>query len=504
MRVLLLHSPVGPDPTPDERDTMVQVAALDGVLASLGHRADRSACGLDLAAVREALVRNPPDLVFNLVEPLAGAGRTIAFAPALLESIGVPFTGASADALYLTSGKIVSKRMMRGAGLPVPEWVTPEGLAAGRLPPPGRLILKSVWEHASIGLDEGSLLDSPSPEELAAAFASRRGSLGGACFAERFVQGREFNLSVVETDGEPRVLPPAEMCFDDYPDRKPRLVGYRAKWDESSFEYAHTRRTFDFGPADRELLDRLADLSLDAWRLFGVEGYARVDFRVDEAGSPFVLEVNANPCLAPDAGFAAAATRGGIPFPELVERILEAGLRRSRGAAGVRPAERRSRPAAGAVFRDGLRPGDRAAVERLVRATGFFSEAEVAVALELCDAVAEKGESSGYSFVFAERGGAVVGYACYGPVPATAATWDLYWIVVHPGAQGGGLGRALGTEVERRVRALGGARLFAETSGRPQYRPTRRFYESAGYEREAVFRDFYGPGDDKCVYVRVL
>ena len=141
---------------------------------------------------------------------------------------------------------------------------------------------------------------------------------GGECFAEAYIDGREFNLSLLASKAGPQVLPPAEIRFEDYPEGKTRIVGYRAKWHESSFEYLHTVRSFEFPPEDDELLSRLKDLAVRCWSLFDLRGYARVDFRVDRDGRPWVLEVNVNPCLSPDAGFfAAAATRPGSPSPGL-------------------------------------------------------------------------------------------------------------------------------------------------------------------------------------------
>ncbi|MBN2799728.1 MAG: GNAT family N-acetyltransferase [Deltaproteobacteria bacterium] len=155
-------------------------------------------------------------------------------------------------------------------------------------------------------------------------------------------------------------------------------------------------------------------------------------------------------------------------------------------------------------LREALRPDDRGAIEEIVRATGFFSHEEVEIAVELVDDHLEKGLEGGYHFLLAEREGRVVGYACYGQVPATTASWDLYWIATHPDQQGTGLGRVMVDEVADRVRALGGEVLFAETSGRPQYAPTRGFYLRTHFTQAALFPDFYAPGDDRVVYALTL
>jgi D-alanine-D-alanine ligase len=159
-------------------------------------------------------------------------------------------------------------------------------------------------------------------EEIVDAMALRKQNLGGACFAEKYIEGREFNVSLLAGDA----LPPAEILFDAYPAGKIRVVGYRAKWEEESFEYAATRRSFSFSQADKPLLERLVQLSLQCWRVFGLRGYARVDFRVDDAGAPWILEVNANPCLSPDAGFLAAAAQARLSFPDVLRRIIDDAL----------------------------------------------------------------------------------------------------------------------------------------------------------------------------------
>jgi D-alanine-D-alanine ligase len=121
------------------------------------------------------------------------------------------------------------------------------------------------------------------------------------------------------------VLPVAEIRFDAFPADKPRIVGYAAKWDADSFEYRNTPRTFSVEPDLAALVGRLA---LDCWDVFRLDGYARVDFRVDDRGMPWVLEVNANPCLSPDAGFAAALAAAGIEYQAAIGMLLDDALAR--------------------------------------------------------------------------------------------------------------------------------------------------------------------------------
>jgi GNAT superfamily N-acetyltransferase len=155
-------------------------------------------------------------------------------------------------------------------------------------------------------------------------------------------------------------------------------------------------------------------------------------------------------------------------------------------------------------FRTRPVPADVPALRRLVAAARVFYRQERAVALELLEARLTQGPRSGYSFFFAERDGELLGYAAWGRAPLTKRSFDLYWIVVAPAAQGQGLGRALLELVERAVAARGGGNLYIETSSRASYARTRRFYKEAGYPRVARLRDFYAPRDHKLMFCKVI
>ncbi|HBS28042.1 MAG TPA: D-alanine--D-alanine ligase, partial [Phycisphaerales bacterium] len=291
-------------------------------LAALGHEPLTASATLALDAVVRTLERERPALVFNLVESLSGRGALIHLVPMVLDALRVPYTGCPAHAVYATSNKLIAKRRLRDAGLPTPGWFEVNDAEA----PIGerRWIIKSVWEHASVGLDEDSVIAAAHAGALRAEVSRRLPALGGEGFAEEFIEGREFNLSLISQRSGPVVLPPAEIVFEGYAPGRPRVVGYRAKWDPSSDAYHATPRRFDFPPTDAALLGRLRALALECWSAFALRGYARVDFRVDESGEPWVLEVNTNPCLSSDAGFAAAASRAGIDRTGVVRAIVEA------------------------------------------------------------------------------------------------------------------------------------------------------------------------------------
>ncbi len=310
----------------DEQDVLVEAATVGRALRALGYEPVELPLTLDLRRAAAALRRLAPRFVFNLVESLEGQDRLAHLAPALLDFLGLPYTGVRSEAFLLASNKLWSKERLRGAGILTPEWLPVQGPGLSRpsFAPP--YIVKSVWDHASIGLSGASVAgDGRSLEEELHRRASGRPV---SLYVEAFIEGREFNLSLLQggPDGEsglPQVLPPAEIEFHAFPEGKPKIVDYAAKWRSESAEYRQTPRRFDFPESDEALLAVLRRDALACWRLFGLSGYARVDFRVDSSGRAWVLEINVNPCLSPDAGFLAAAGRAGLDATQVVRRIVE-------------------------------------------------------------------------------------------------------------------------------------------------------------------------------------
>lgn len=149
-------------------------------------------------------------------------------------------------------------------------------------------------------------------------------------------------------------------------------------------------------------------------------------------------------------------------------------------------------------------PKDVQDVRDLVTRTGAFSDTEVAIAAELVEETLRCGAAAGYEFVFAERAGSLAGYACFGAIPATAASYDLYWIAVHPNESGRGLGAEILARSEARIAAAGGQHVWVDTSSRRDYMPAHRLYHAAGYREAARLDGFYGPDDAKIVFAKSL
>jgi GNAT superfamily N-acetyltransferase len=162
-------------------------------------------------------------------------------------------------------------------------------------------------------------------------------------------------------------------------------------------------------------------------------------------------------------------------------------------------------PSPSLTFRQTVRAADVDHVRHIVESTGFFHDYEVGTAVELVEECLAKGEVvSEYYFLFAELDGRPVGYTCYGPIACTAGSFDLYWIAVTEETRGTGVGRALLERTEAAIAAMGGLRVYIETSSRELYVPTRGFYLRCGYREEVILEDFYAPGDGKVIYVKAV
>jgi D-alanine-D-alanine ligase len=318
---LILESTVEDDCPQVEIDELREnTEEIGAALEANGYRTHILPFSLDVEAMRREILRHKPEVTFNLVDSIEGKGCLVQIAPMLLEHLCMPFTGAGSLATTTSCNKLVAKQLLRSENIRTPNWLTEEEmLRRPALEAP--YILKSITEHASFGIFADSI--AADGATLEKRFRERKHKYGTDWFAEAFIDGREFNISVLQTVDGPRVLPCAEIVFtEDFPKDAPKIVDYAAKWHEESGECKGTVRCFNFSAPDEKLLARLRELSLQCWKLFGLNGYARVDFRVDAAGEPYVLEVNANPFLTANEGFGAAAAHAGMRFTEVIGHIV--------------------------------------------------------------------------------------------------------------------------------------------------------------------------------------
>jgi len=299
--------------------------AIAASLERSGFKAVEMAAGPSLAELVEQLAQLHPDFVFNVCESFAGNSRWEAAVASLLELLRLPYTGNSALTLSLAQDKFLCKKLLEGYGMPVARGsclATEDGPLPADLAPP--LLVKTRFEDASHGISLRNVCHSVADARECARDLIR--SWRQDCLVEEFLPGREFNIGVL-FDGE--VLPIAEIEYQ-LASGLPHLVTYEAKWVTGSAYDLGTPVKCPAENLDRVLAAKLGHLAAQAYRAVGCRDYARVDLRLNAAGEPCILEVNPNPDISPDAGLARAATRGGIPYDELISRIARAALCRGR------------------------------------------------------------------------------------------------------------------------------------------------------------------------------
>jgi D-alanine-D-alanine ligase len=303
------------------------VACARQVAAALEESGRRAALVPILSSVEEALAPYPPRewIVFNLGEGLEGRLFEEARIAWALEAMGYRFTGASGDTLARSTHKGHTKRLLLAAGIPTPPWkeychpeeveiVSGNGWEGLRFP----LIVKPVAEDGSLGIGPEAVVHSPAMLQQRVGYVLT--NYRQVALAEQFVHGREFNVSLW---GDPvQVLPLAEVDLDDFDHPCERIVSFAAKWEVGSFPYCHTPVTCP-AEVDQGLAASITNVARRTWAHMGCHGYARVDMRVGDEGTPYVLEINCNPDISPDAGFFRSAQAAGYDYPAMVTHILE-------------------------------------------------------------------------------------------------------------------------------------------------------------------------------------
>jgi D-alanine-D-alanine ligase len=305
----------------ESMDLAMNAAAVSGALVASGLDAAPVPFGADPGALCAAL--SGFDAVFNLSEGPLDCPQKEPHGAALLELLRLPYTGNGPAALSLCNDKALAKSLLAGAGVATPRHRVyaepPRGRSGLRFP----VIVKPAREDGSSGIGESSVVDCEAA--LRRQVADVVGRFRQEALVEEFVGGREFNVAVLGngTKADPhRALPPGELVYDD---PAFRVCSYESKWDPSHPAYDAIRPVV---PANvpAPLRRKLQERALACAALFGLRGYARVDFRLDPAGEPQALEVNPNPDISPDAGMARAALAAGYPYPALVAEILRLGI----------------------------------------------------------------------------------------------------------------------------------------------------------------------------------
>ena len=486
MRIALLYN----QPVPSRYHSLGEGAAVCGVmeavravqdaLCSGGHAVSRHGLVPPVSCALSVLEGLDADLVFNLFEGFDGQPETEWMLARELESRGLPFTGASSGVLARCQDKGQTKALLSSLGIPTPQYqlLCSQDLPHFNLGLP--VIVKPAREDASHGLGPNSVVrDLPA---LQRQVRFLEGRYGPPVLVESFLEGREFNVAVLGS-AEPRALPVTEIVYaPEMP--QPRILTFDAKW---SPEHPAYRWSLPQCPArtSPRLRRTLEELALAAHRAVGAPAYARVDLRCDQQEHPYVLEVNPNPDLSPEAGLALQAQAAGISYREVIETIM--GLAASGNAGGL-------------VQLRAMLPAEVPELVRITAETGFFRPDEVSVAEEVLTEAARSGAGAGYQVYVAHSGHRLLGYVCFGPTPLTRGTWDMYWLAVAPDQQRRGIGRRLMQLAEGEIVRQGGRLIVLETSSQELYAPTRRFHQSLGYLELGRIPDFYDVGDDKVMF----
>ncbi len=328
--VVLYNTDYDDDTGPDITSVKESAKAIAGALRECGHRVEIAGVhGTDVYAVLARLGADKPDLLFNLCESMDGDPANEPTFAGLLDLFRIPYTGADLVALACCLHKQRTKDILVAHGVPTPAY---RFLARPRdLDDPALDALDYPWfvklahEDASLGITEANVARD------AAALRARSRELmtefRQPVLAERYIEGREVNVTLFGWGPEVEVLPLHEIDFAAMPSDRPRIVSYAAKWDEQHVDYAGTKPVPLRG-VDAATIAEIERVSIAAWRALELRDYGRVDLRVDDAGVPWVIDVNPNPDISPDAGVARAAAAAGMPYPQMVGRIAELAMRR--------------------------------------------------------------------------------------------------------------------------------------------------------------------------------
>ncbi len=343
MRISILHNRdhhlLEEDPGREAREDVVRVAAaLQDALSAPRRNVQLAPIDRDIFAIGPMLEAQRPDVVVNLCESLAADARGEMVVPALLDLLGLPFTGSPALALGLSLHKNKAKDLLRARGVPTPDFCVVESVAevaAVKLPFP--LIVKPSREDASMGIDFDSVVNDRASLGKAVGRVVR--TFRQPALIERFIDGREIYVPLLGNTPR-RSLPLTEISFGAAFDNKPRVLGYRAKWETNSPECIDSAS--NTAVLDAELEERCVTTALQAFDALECRDYGRVDLRVSADGQPYVIDINPNCDLHPQSGFARAAHAAGIGYSDLALHLVELALERRNG----NQASRLSGPAA--------------------------------------------------------------------------------------------------------------------------------------------------------------
>lgn len=305
-----------------------EIGAVEEAVCSLGHRCFVMAVRNEIHPVIHWLKEIQPDVVFNLCESVYGNACLEMNIPAMLDLFRIPYTGSSPLTLGLCQDKGKVKDILSSQGILTPRYKTFDrevGSLKGNIFP---IIVKPLHEDGSLGISRESVVHND--EALNRRIQYVIGKYHQPALVEEYIEGRELNVGLMETNGKVEVLPISEIDYSEFPEEVPRICGYEAKWVPESIEYQKSKPICP-APLEWMMKRRVEYIAIRAFKLFGCRDYARVDMRIDRDGKIYVLEVNPNPDISPQSGMARAIKVQGLAYSEFIRNVLEKALGRRDG-----------------------------------------------------------------------------------------------------------------------------------------------------------------------------
>jgi len=305
-----------------------EIGAVENAVRTLGHQCFVMAIHDEILTVMHWLQEIRPDVVFNLCESVYGNTCWEMNIPALLDLFRIPYTGSPPLTLGLCQDKGKVKDILQSQGILTPRYKMFDrgvGPVKGNIFP---IIVKPLHEDGSLGISKESVVFDN--EALSRQIQYVIEKYHQPALVEEFIDGRELNAGLLESDGKVGVLPISEIDYSEFPEGVPKICGYEAKWMADSIEYQKSKPICP-APLEWVMKKRVEHIAVKAFKLFGCRDYARVDIRIDRNGKIYVLEVNPNPDISPESGMTRAIKVQGMTYEDFIGALLERALQRKDG-----------------------------------------------------------------------------------------------------------------------------------------------------------------------------
>lgn len=520
--LVLFNEPTLPSDHPDadsEHDILYTADTVIRILQQAGLPVSRLGVTTDPKSLLAGIAAANADVVYNLYEGTATWGVAEAYVSGILELLKLPYTGSPTQPLMLCRSKPLTKQLLAGSGLPTAPFLVADSVPVPTPPFGWPVIAKPGLEDASVGIDQKSV--ATSNEELDARTQYLIDAYKGPVLVEKFVRGREFNVAMIATRGKLEALPFSEILFVPPPENPGLwpILTFDAKWKPNARDFAATpvKNPADVDPV---LHEKVATAARKAFELVGCRDYARVDFRIDEEGNPYILEVNPNPCISPLAGLAAALESAKVSYSAFVLGVLKNALRRGPNpqladevpddvasdapipatvevpVADAKPKKEKKpalkiRPA---------RKGDAAAIRSLLETVPGWPREEI----ERVVGNLLRGVRSGWKFVaLVGPKSELAGVAAVRAIDASTGTVGLELLAVSPARQRAGWGRVLFAAAEKEAALLGRV-LFAHLSSATWFAAGRQYLPKLGFRPAGEVAEFYRDGYTRISFAKLI